>query len=109
MTAGTPRQGYMEGFFESSEKLEVYNRAFNILNRVKDDGLRKRMSETFHQFKKLNREFDKLLCEAEDLQLQRCRKALEMAVIGFEARGVERIGKDVLTATAEMLLEQNVV
>ena len=99
----------MEGFFESSERLEVYNRTFDILNRVKDDGLRKRMSDTFHQFKKLNREFDKLLREAEDLQLQRCRKALETAVIGFEARGIERIEKGILLATAEILLEQNVV
>ena len=98
----------MEGFFTGSEKLEVYNRTFDILNRVKDEALKARMSETFHQFKKLNREFDKLLREAEDLQLQRCRKALETAVIGFEARGVERIEKDVLMATAEML-EQNVV
>ncbi len=99
----------MEGFFTGSERLKVYNRTFDILNGVKDDRLRKRMSETFHQFKKLNREFDKLLHEAEELQRQRCRKALEMAVIGFEARGVERIEKDVLMATAEILLEQNAV
>jgi hypothetical protein len=99
----------MEGFFESGEKLEIYNRTFDVMNAVKDEGLRARMSETFHQFKKLNRQFDKLVREAEDLQLQRCREALETVVIGFEARRVERIGKDILMATAEILLEQNVV
>ena|ERR1700687_1627590 len=99
----------MEGFFQGSERLEIFNRAFDVMNGVKDDRLRKRMSDTFHQFKKLNREFDRLLREAEDLQLQRCRKALETAVSDFESRGVERIGKDILMATAEILLEQNVV
>ncbi len=99
----------MEGFFENNEKLQIYNRTFYVMDAVKDEALRARMSETFHQFKKLNREFDKLLREAEDLQLQCCRKALETAVIGFEARGVESIEKDILMATAEILLEENVV
>ena len=99
----------MEGFFEGNEKLGIYNRAFHVLDAVKDGALRARMSATFGRFKAINREFDKLLREAEDLQLQRCRKAMETAVIGFEAHGVERIEKDILMATAEMLIENNLV
>src|SRR5260370_22710665 len=98
----------MEGFFESSEKLEIYDRAASAVDGCRDEKLRTRMSDTFRRFKAVNREFDKLRREAEDLQIQRRRKALETAVMAFEARGVERIEKDVLMATAEMLL-QNVV
>ena len=99
----------MEGLFEGSERLKVYNRTFDILNGVKDDGLRKRMSEVFHQFKKLNREFGKLLREAEEEELQRRRRAFEMAVAGFQDRGIERVEKNVLMATAEMMLDSNLV
>jgi hypothetical protein len=97
----------MEGFFKSdTQRVDIYNRTFDILNGVKDEALRARMSETFERFKKVNREFDKLLREADDLQVKRYRKALETAISGFEARGVRRIEKDVLMATAEILEQQ---
>jgi len=54
------------GFFESdAQRLGIYNRAFEIGERVKDANLRERMYRASLKFRAANREFAKLQQEAE--------------------------------------------
>jgi hypothetical protein len=98
----------MEGFFHSKEKLEIYNRAAHVLDNIKDDELRRRMSETFTKFRALNREWEKMVCEEQSMQA-RHQRALVRALAEFKQRGVVKVEKDVLMAVAWMLVDFNLV
>lgn len=100
----------MEGFFQDHEsKNEVYCGAFDILNSVKDEKLRGQMTEVFAKLREINREWYKLVLEAERLQQELYDRALTRAITEFTNRGVDAVEKDVLIATAKMLIDSGVV
>ena len=94
---------FQDGFFTEQEKLEVYNRAFDTMNEVKDADLRKRMGVAFSKLRAVNREFGILFHQAEQMELKKCEQAILKALEIFRRRGVTVVEKDALMSLAKTL------